>query len=436
MTTLPISLSSALADRALFGDLFCDPSWRRWKIFVKTLFNETLAASELALYQNHTDRAQPPRQPFREAVLICGRRGGKSRILALLAVYLACFRDYSAFLAPGETPIVALIAANRAQARVLLRYVVGLLRATPLLAPLILDELAESVRLANGVTVEIHTGSIASPRGRTFVAVLCDEIAFWPATDDCANPDTEVIASVRPGLASIPNSLLLMASSPYWEKGVLWQTFRRHWGQDGARVLVWRGTTAEMNPSLDPAVIAEAYEEDPASAAAEYGAQFRTDIDSYVSREAVEAAVVRGRHELAPAPGTRYHVFVDGSSGSGADRMTLGVAHCDAHGNAVLDCLRGFAPPFSPDQVARDFADVGKRYRAGEVRGDRWGLGWIGERFKAYGIQYVIAEKPKSDIYREFLGPLNSGKIALLDHPQMINELLSLERRVARGGRD
>jgi len=120
------------------------------------------------------------------------------------------------------------------------------------------DELAESVTLKNGVVIEIHTGSISSPRGRTFIAVLADEIAFW-RSEDSANPDADVIAAVRPGLASIPDSILLMASSPYAKRGVLFTMFRRHFGKDGARVLVWRGTTAEMNPTLDSDIIAEAY---------------------------------------------------------------------------------------------------------------------------------------------------------------------------------
>jgi len=435
VTRDPVSLSEALEDPGLFAPLFTGRSWRRWKAFIAALFGELMSDEALRLYRHHTAREGLPATSFREAALICGRRGGKSRILALIAIYLACFRDYTPFLAPGETAVVAVIAQNRAQSRVLLRYIIGLLRAVPLLEELIVDELAETVRLSNGVVIEIHTASIASPRGRTFVAVLCDELAFWPATADASNPDAEVVASVRPGLASIPNSLLLMASSPYWQKGVLFNTFRRHWGQDGARVLVWRGTTLEMNDTIDPAVIAEAYEEDPVSAAAEYGAEFRTDVDNYISRAVVEAAVMRGVHELPPATDLTYRAFVDASSGSGADRMVLAIAH-DAGGIATLDCLRGWSPPFSPDQVVEEMVEILKVYRISKVVGDRWGLGWVGERFEVRGLVYEVSDPAKSDIYRELLGPLNSGSVRLLDHPPMVAELLNLERRVARGGHD
>jgi hypothetical protein len=49
-----------------------------------------------------------------------------------------------------------------------------------------------------------------------------------------------------------------------------------------------------MNPSVPQSTIDAAYERDPASAEAEYGAQFRSDIEAYINREAVEAAVTPG----------------------------------------------------------------------------------------------------------------------------------------------
>jgi hypothetical protein len=72
-----------------------------------------------------------------------------------------------------------------------------------------------------------------------------------------------VIGAVKPGLLSIPSSVLLMASSPYAKRGVLWDTFRRYYGRDDMRTLVWRGTTLERNSLADPVEIAEAYAADP-----------------------------------------------------------------------------------------------------------------------------------------------------------------------------
>jgi len=62
-------------------------------------------------------------------------------------------------------------------------------------------------------------------------------------------------------------------------------------------------------------------ERDPASAAAEYLAKFRTDVQAFVSREQIAACVVSGVRERAPVTGTNYVAFVDPSGGT-ADSMT------------------------------------------------------------------------------------------------------------------
>ena len=71
------------------------------------------------------------------------------------------------------------------------------------------------------------------------------------------------------------------------------------------------------------------------AAAAEYGAEFRRDIESFVSREALAACVVPDRVELPPVSSCHYTGFVDPSGGS-QDSFTLAVAHRESDGRAVL----------------------------------------------------------------------------------------------------
>jgi hypothetical protein len=47
-----------------------------------------------------------------------------------------------------------------------------------------------------------------------------------------------------------------------------------------------------MNPSVPQSVIDEAYERDPGNAAADYGAEFRRDVETLISREAIDVCVV------------------------------------------------------------------------------------------------------------------------------------------------
>jgi hypothetical protein len=429
-----VNIVDALDHAALFAPHFRGGTWRAWRVFLAALFGLPMTDAERATYTHHTGRIDLTTAPFKEAALVVGRRGGKSRILATIAVFLAAFHDYTPYLAPGEVATVALIAADRRQARVIFRYILGLLRGVRPLAELIEAETSDTITLNNHVVIEIHTASFRVTRGYTFAAVLCDETAFWRSDESSTNPDTEIFRALRPGLSSIPSSMLLNASSPYRKSGVLYAAFARHFGKDNARVLVWRATSIEMNPRLDPAIIAEAYEDDPASAAAEYGAEFRDDINDFVPREVIDACTVRGRVELLPAAGVLYRAFVDPSGGTG-DSMTLAIAHRhDAIG--VLDCVREIRPPFSPQNVVAEFSALLRSYRVHEVVGDRYAGEWPREQFRAAGIAYRVSDQPKSEIYRDALPLLNSGKVELLDLPRLASQFCGLERRTSRGGRD
>ena len=52
--------------------------------------------------------------------------------------------------------------------------------------------------------------------------------------------------------------------------------------------------------AFSEAVVKRAYERDPASASAEYGAQFRADIESFIDIEAVRAVIMPGIFERPP----------------------------------------------------------------------------------------------------------------------------------------
>jgi hypothetical protein len=252
----------------VFASFFKADTWDAWRVFLRVLFALPLSSEQLAIYQQHTGRSTPPTAPLRECFLVIGRRGGKSFMLACIAVFLAAFKDWRPFLGPGEAGTVMIVAADRRQARVIMRYCLGLLRAVPMLKQLIEAQTAESITLRNRVVLEIHTASFRSTRGYTIVAALLDELAYWPVDEFSAAPDVEVINAIRPGFATVPGSILLAASSPHARRGALWDAHRKHFGKDGDPILVWQAATREMNASVPQSIIDAAVEEDPARAAA------------------------------------------------------------------------------------------------------------------------------------------------------------------------
>ena len=92
--------------------------------------------------------------------------------------------------------------------------------------------------------------------------------------------------------------------------------------------------------------------------------------------------------------------------------------------------------PSRPEEVVGEFAALLKSYGIMRVLGDSYAGEWVREPFRAHGITYDAAAHPKSDLYRDFLPLVNSKKADLLDHPKMLQQLVGLERRVARSGKD
>lgn len=83
-----------------------------------------------------------------------------------------------------------------------------------------------------------------------------------------------------------------------------------------------------------------------------------------------------------------------------------------------------------------DYAATLTSYRVTEVTGDRYAGEWPRERFQVHGIRYVPSARVKSDLYRELLPAVNAARCELLDVPRLAAQLVGLERRVARGGKD
>jgi len=379
----------------------------------------------------------------REFYAIVGRGAGKSRIVALLACVFAS-REYRR--APGEAIYIGVFAPDRKQATNTFKYVLGLLRSVPSLENLIVAESRESVELSNGVIIEVITASIAAPRGRSYALVIVEEAAFLP-TDDDANPDVELLWAVRPALARVPGSLLCVVSSPYARKGVLWTAWSKHHDKPDGDVVLVQAATLALNPTFNARAIERAYEEDPAKAQAEYGAQFRTDVESFVSREAIDAVVVPGRLELPYVSGVRGVGFLDFAGGAiGGDSAVLAIAHVEqtaprdprtaARTIAILDLVREMRPPFSPELVCAEFAATLKSYGISTATSDRWAGQFPVEQMAKHGIRVEPSARAKSDIYKDFLPVVNSGACELLDLPRLLAQLAGLERRTARGGKD
>jgi hypothetical protein len=251
------------------------------------------------------------------------------------------------------------------------------------------------------------------------------------------NAAEEVVAALRPAMATMPGTKLLAISSPYTPTGWLYRFYQAHLGQPGPH-LVWRASSRTMNPTLSEAKIARAIAEDPERGRAEWEAEWRAGLSKLLDHELVDAAVRSEPAVLPPQPGVAYRAGCD-PSGGGSDEFAWAIAHREGQ-RVVVDVVaargrRGRAPLDLEAAVADCAADL-QRYGIGTVTGDRYAGAWVEEAFGRHGITYEATAQPKSELYLGLLPLVTAGVLEVPRDVELIHQLKLLERRRGTGGRD
>jgi hypothetical protein len=431
------AIDRALTDPRLLGAALGNTaSWKTWRIVLKAAFAITLNEEEAKTFATIAGGRKPPTSRVRELWAVIGRRGGKSRMAAAVACYLALFIKHE--LARGEKGMVLVLAASVAQARAVYEYIRGFLDASPALSKEVLSANRAELTLANGIIIAVHSNIFRAIRGRTLVACVMDESAFW-RDESSALPDVETYRGILPALATT-NGMLIGISTPYRKLGLLYQKHREHFGVDDPRVLVVQGSAQMFNPSLADAEIAAQRSADPLAALSEWDAEFRSDISSYLDDASIEAAIEYARPLEIPPAGrdTFYKAFTDPSGGTGSDSYTLAIGHKENgdNGRYVIDVVKGCGQVRDPELTTQEYAKLLNEYGIAEVTGDYYSAGWVEGAWARCGIRYIKSALSKSDIYLEVIPLFTRGLIRLPEHPKLLRELHLLERHTHRSGRD
>ena len=117
-----------------------------------------------------------------------------------------------------------------------------------------------------------------------------------------------------------------------------------------------------------------------------------------------------------------------------ADSFALAISH-KSKDQIIIDAIREARPPFSPDAVVHDFAALLKSYHVSRVTGDRYAGEFPRELFRKHGIAYDLAKQTKSELLRDLLPLLNSGRTVLPRNDRQ-GQIVGLERRTSAVGRD
>ncbi len=433
----PVTIDEALLNPKLLGAALGDPmTWQAHRIVQKAAFGLALNRHEARAFAAVAGSRKPPNKRVRELWMIVGRRGGKSRMAAAIACFIALFVKHK--LAPGERGMVLVLAASIDQARIVFGYALAFLEASPVLCKEIANVTADEITLRNGIVIAVHANSFRSVRGRTLLACIFDELAFW-RDDTSATPDHETYSAILPSLARpTGNGMLIGISSPYRKTGLLHAKYKQFYGIDSNEVLVVQGSSKTFNPSLTDEVIAEQKLADPTAADSEWDANFRPDLVGLYGDAVIDGVVDHGRPlELPPRPTMFYRAFTDPSGGAiGGDAYSFAIAHREDD-RFVVDLVRGRQGPFDTKAVTEEYAELCHQYNhIGAVVGDLYSHSWAQQAWRSLGVDYVPADLNASMIYLETLPLFTRGLVRLPDHPALLRELRLLERIPGRVGKD
>ena len=395
-------------------------------------------AEEQEIYQRATGRSELVLAEQNEATLIAGRRSGKtSKIGASIALYEA-FRD--PHLTRGDRGYAMLIAPAKYQAKIALRFIREHLNSSSLLKSYVASERRDELELTNGICIVCYPCSYVAVRGVSVVCAICDEVAFWRHEETAANPEEEeVLAALRPAMATFPTAKLIKISTPFRKEGILWREY-----QQRAEVehLVWQLPSALMNPTIQDRILEEARKRDESKFRSEFLAEFTNDSAGWITPDVLDACIVRNRTELPRIGNSTYVVAVDPAF-KGND-FALAVLHKTADGPVVVDRVARWAgtkkAPLGYQWVCGEIARIINEYGIREVLGDQFCAVVIKQHFDKLGIhyhEYTFGAHTRADLFGNLRHLLVQRNIELLDEPVLLRELRALEeRRTPNGNTD
>jgi hypothetical protein len=431
MMSQPLNIIEFITHPGLLNDQTLSVAQRA---VLKSIYGLELNSEELEIYQRATGRSEYVNSEQTESTLIAGRRSGKtSKIGALIAIYEA-FRDHH--LTRGDRAYVMLIAPVKNQAKTAMRFIRAYLNSSPLLKQYVARERSEEVELTNGIIIACYPCSYSTVRGPSVVCAICDEMAFWHHKETAANPEEEVLAALRPAMATFPTSKLIKISTPFRKEGVLWREFQQRAELDH---LVWQLSSPEMNPTLQPSVLERERKRDEEKFRREYLAEFTDQIAAWVVPEVLDPCIVRDRIELPHVENAAYVIAVDPAFVH--NDFALAVLHQTADGPVVVDCVEHWAgtkqAPLAYEWVCETIARIANEYGIREVIGDQYCAAVIKQHFDKLGIHYsefTFGLHTRADLFGNLRHLLVQRKIELRDNPVLLRQLRALEERRAPNG--
>jgi hypothetical protein len=402
--------------------------------FLKVTYGLALDEEEMDIFRRATGRQEYVPTQQREATLQAGRRSGKtSKIACRIAIYEAWRIPRSR---RPERRRVMFIAPTLDQAKIAFHFILQDLRSSEILAQNIAKVSANEIELRNHVVICCCPCSPVKVRGWSAIAVICDEVAFWDHKVTSVNCDEEVLAAVRPTMATYPTGKLIKISSPNRKSGIMWDEYQR---RGELPFYFWQLSSAELNPRLSKEYLEAERLRDPTIFRREYLAEFVDSAVSWIEPELLLPCIIRGRKEVPRAENVTYAAAIDpGFKGS---EFALAITHLTSEGVIVVDRLESWTgskdAPLGFERVCREIAGILAIYKINALVGDQLSAPIIEQEFLKYGTVYrerTFNRQTRVMIFSNLKYLLIQRRIELVDDSKLVSQLLSLEYVLGNDG--
>ncbi len=404
------------------------------KTCLKAIYGLPLDPQELEIYKRATGRQTYDAAEQQEVTIIAGRRSGKTTKIAARIVCFEAVRDHG--LPQGEEGYVMLLAPTLKQAKIAFRAIHRDLRRSPVLSAWVVRTTKDEIELKNGIIIGCYACTYDGVRGHSVVAAVCDELGFWSDEDTAANPAEEVIAALMPGMATVRNSKLVKISTPFRKDGVLWREFQQRAELDFA---VWQLSSQEMNPTISSSILERERDRSAERFRREFLAEFTDSVSGWIVPELLDPCIVRGRTEL---PYTSDGIFVAVADPAFVrDDFALAILSRRDDGRIVVHRVARWsgtkAAPLGHEDVLGQVKSILSEYQLNSLIGDRHCYDLIRQLLDRLGIHYQkynFDARSRPEIFANLRYLLSQRKIELLDNPDLLRQLRSLqEHRTDRG---
>ena len=352
-----------------------------------------------------------------QLVLRVGRRGGKSSTLCRIAMLEALLGEHH--VAPGDTAVVAIVSKDRPDAKERLNTIQGILDVLGVKY----KATAERIDLADkDMAFRVYTATVAGVSGFSGICVICDEVAKWMDKEAGANPATEVLASVRPTMAGLPNARIFLSSSP-WGR---WDAHARAFDAgDGPIQLVEFAETWVARPALTQEDT-QRLEPDHRVWLREYGAvPMEGAEDSLLPADALTRCMPRpDDRRIEREVGVSYVAAMAPSLAHGAWSIVIAARLHD--GQAIVDFAESRGE-LEPHRLLLDVKLMLQSYGLTSVLSTKDGLGHL-EAAQKLGVHVRVATTPLPELANDMLARISRGEDDLPPNPELRADLLALRR--------